>query len=130
MNDDERQARNVFERLINESRRLASSAEEQTAYLDEIKTGVDEMRMGFLDVGSELFPLYREYSLIDQLDEAAVLAVERHLNVGLGNREHYQEFFYNWSRSKNLPYWVETRRLAKIALNTLARPQSERFTPK
>ena len=56
MNDDERQTRDVFERLIIETRRLASSAEEQTAYLDEIKTGVDEMRMEFLDVGSSSFP--------------------------------------------------------------------------
>jgi hypothetical protein len=126
MNDEERQARNVFERLINETRRLASSAEDQTAYLDEIKTGVDEMRIGFLDVGSDLFPLYKEFFLIDQLDEEAVLAVERHLNVGLGNREHYQEFFYSWASSKNLSFWVETRSLAKNALDVLMRPQSER----
>ena len=92
--------------------------------------GVDEMRMEFLDVGSELFPLYREFGLIDHLDEAAVLAVERHLNSGTGNRVHHREFFYSWSRSKNLPFWVETRRLANNALDTLMRPQSERFTPR
>jgi hypothetical protein len=129
MDNDERQANNMFALLIQETRRLASSAEEQTAYLDEIKTGADELRMGFLDVGSWLFPLYREYHLIDEIDEAAVLAVENHLNKGVGNREHYEEFFYSWSRSKNLSFWIETRRLAKTALDVLTRSQSERATP-
>jgi hypothetical protein len=128
MNNDERQAHNMFALLIQETRRLAGSAEEQTAYLDEIKTGADELRMGFLDVGSWLFALYKEYDLIDHQDEEAVLAVERHLNSGVGNREHYQEFFYSWSRSKNLSFWIETRRLAKTALDVLTRPQSERAT--
>lgn len=126
MDSDESQARNVFALLIEETRRLASSAEEQTAYLDQIGTGADELRMGFLDVGSELFPLYREYDLIDNLDEEAILAVVRHLNSGAGDREHYQAFFYSWSRSKNLSFWIETRRLAMAALDVLARPQSER----
>jgi len=56
------------------------------------------------------------------------LAVEQHLNIAIGDHDHYQEFFYNWSRSKNLSFWVETRRLAKIALDALTRPQSERET--
>jgi hypothetical protein len=128
MDDDERQATDVFARLIRVTRMLASSAEVQTAYLDEINTGVDELRLEFLDVGSDLFPLYKAHGLIDHLDEEAVSAVERQLNIGVGDPEHYQEFFYNWFRSKNHSFWVETRRLAKIALNVLTRPQSERET--
>jgi hypothetical protein len=128
MDNDERQAKEVFARLIQTTRMLASSAEVQTAYLDEIDTGVDEMRMEFLDVGSDLFPLYKQFDLIDHLDQEAVLALEQHLNIALGDHDHYQEFFYSWSRSKNLSFWVETRRLAKNALDALTRPQFERET--
>jgi hypothetical protein len=129
MDSDERQARNVFALLIEETRRLASSAEEQTAYLDQIKTGADELRMEFLDVGSVLFPLYREYDLVDYLDEESVLAVERHLSSGAEDDERHRENFYYWSRSKNLSFWIETRRLAKVALDFLTRPQSEKQIP-
>jgi hypothetical protein len=83
----------------------------------------DEMRMCFLDLGSELFPLYRQYDLIDNLDERAVLAVEKQLNSGKGDKAHYHEFFYDWSRAKDLTFWVETRRLANLALGALQRPR-------
>jgi hypothetical protein len=120
------QAQGCFERLVEQTRILASSAGDQGDYLNRTGAGVDEMRMLFLDVGSFLFPLYREYHLIDDLDEASVLAIEEHLNVEIGNLAHYQEFFYSWTRAKDLTYWVETRRLASYALGILNRPASAR----
>jgi hypothetical protein len=83
------QAQNCFERLVEQTHILASPANVQSEFLNSLDTGADEMRMRFLDVGSFLFPLYREYRLVDDLDEAAVLAIEGHLNVGNGDLDHY-----------------------------------------
>jgi len=102
---------------------LASSAHNQREWMKYNGQGIDEMRLQLLDVGSCLFPLYRENELIDFADESAVTALELHLNSKLAN----DELFRNWKSVKNDPFWREARRLAMVAQATLGRAASERM---
>jgi hypothetical protein len=101
---------------------LARSADEQREWMKYSGQGIDEMRLQLLDVGSCLFPLYRENELIDSTDETAVTALELHLNSSLAN----DELFQNWKAVKNDTFWQETRKLARVAFTTLGRAASER----
>jgi hypothetical protein len=104
-----------LESLIDELKLLASPPSVQEEWLKVNPGGVDEMRLGLLDVGSNLFPLYREQNLIDSLDEAAVERLEEHLNAW-----HFGPKRPAWHVDSG-PFWTVTRELADAALATLNR---------
>jgi hypothetical protein len=105
--------------LVAELELLASPPSVQEEWLKAGPGGVDEMRLGLLDVGSNLFPLYREQKLIDSLDEAAIERLEEHLNAWRFGPKRPA-----WHVDSG-PFWTVTRELASDALATLNRHRGD-----
>lgn len=104
----------IFRALLDRVAILASSNKTQEEWLRSNDEPLDEMRLILLDVGSELFPLYREHQLLNDEGELSLLKLENQLN-SLSQRNLMRD----WSTLKDTPDWEQTRTLARDAFEKM-----------
>lgn len=112
MADEDTQS--IFYALLERVCLLASPNNVQEEWLQSKDEPLDELRLSLLDVGSELFPLYRESELLDSEGELSVLKLEEHLN-SLSERNLMRDWLY----LKDTTDWDVTRSLARDAIKSL-----------
>jgi hypothetical protein len=111
---DDEDTESIFQTLLERVALLASSSQIQEEWLRSNDEPLDEMRLLLHDVGSELFPLYREHQLLSSEGASYVLRLEAHLDSLSARR-----LLRDWSALNDTTDWERSRSLARDAFERL-----------